>query len=98
VKWCEINDVRVYAERGRKFTSRIEFLAALERPFIRSLKKKYGSKWREVYQVMETSDAAELVDYQDDSSASIPSPLHEIVRYRPKGIMSKSFLEKINKK
>ncbi len=95
-KWCETNDVRVYIERGRKFMCRIEFLTALERPFIKSLKAKYGENWRKIYQVMETNDPAELSDFKDDNYPSPPNPLNRMIRYRPKSDMAKSFVKKMN--
>lgn len=95
-KWCETNDVRVYIERGRKFMCRIEFLTALERPFIKSLKAKYGENWRKIYQVMETNDPTELSDFQDDNNSSPPNPLNRMIRYRPKSDMAKSFVKKMN--
>ena len=64
-KWCDANGLKIYIERGRKFLCRIEFLAALEKPFIQSLKKKYGDKWKEMYDIMDTNDTIELLNYQE---------------------------------
>jgi hypothetical protein len=96
-KWCNVNDIRIYIERGRKFMCRIEFLSAVERPFIQSLKITYGEKWKEVYRIMETNDSAELIDYQDVKTESTINALNKATRYKPKSLTARRFLQKIQK-
>lgn len=96
-KWCVSNGVSIYIERGRMFMCRIEFLSAVERPFIQSLKKKYGIKWKEMYHIMETNDAAELADYQDERTDIPDNASNKTVRYKPKSPTAKRFIQAIQK-
>jgi len=96
-KWCNANGIRIYIERGRKFMCRIEFLSAVERPFIQSLKKAYGTKWKEVYRIMEANDSAELVDYQDIKIESPINISNITARYKPKSLVAKHFIQRILK-
>ena len=97
IKWCDANSIKVYIERGRKFLCRIEFLSAVEKPFIQSLKRQYGANWKEVYEIMESNDTASLVDYQDNNSDSTASKSKYAPVYKPKSPTAKSFLAKILK-
>ena len=94
-KWCKENDISVYSERNRKFMCRIEFLVALEKPFIQSLKMKYGNKWKEAYQVMETNDPAEVYEFQNHKTERKTAPLYRLKRYKPVSDFAKSFIRNI---
>ncbi len=95
VKWCKDNNVQVYTERNRRFMCRIEFLAALEKPFIDTLKRKYGRKWKEVYEIMDSNNPAELCDYQEDKFESKIVPLAKLKPYRPLSNLAKGFIKSI---
>jgi hypothetical protein len=96
-KWCEANGIKIYIERGRKFLCRIEFLSAVERPFIQSLKKTYGAKWKEVYHIMETNDTTELVDYKDVKTESPVCTPVITTRYKPRSPSARRFMQEILK-
>lgn len=96
-KWCDANGIKIYIESGRKFMCRIEFLSAVERPFILSLKKKYGIKWKEIYHIMETNDTADLVEYQDERTDTSVNATNKTVRYKPKSPAAKRFIQAIQK-
>ncbi len=95
VKWCNDNDVTVFSDRNRRFMSRIEFLTALERPFIQSLKMKYGVEWKEAYQAMETNDPAEVYEFHDHKRERKTAPLYLLKRYKPVSDFAKSFIRNI---
>ena len=95
VKWCNDNDVNVYSERNRRFMSRIEFITALEKPFIQSLKIKYGNDWEKVYQVMGTNDPAEVYEFQNHKTERKTAPLYRLKRYKPVSDFAKSFIRNI---
>lgn len=96
-KWCNANGIIIYIERGRKFMCRIEFLSAVERPFIQTLKKAYGDKWKEVYHIMESNDTAELLDYQDIKTVFPIYKSIKTARYKPKSPAAKRFMQEILK-
>ena len=96
-KWCNANGIRIYIEGGRKFMCRIEFLLAIEKPFIQSLKKVYGTKWKEVYRIMETNDSTELVDYLDINDKLPITISHHTSRYKPKSLAAKRLMQEIQK-
>jgi hypothetical protein len=93
--WCKVNDVTVYCEHIRKFMCRIEFITALERPFIQSLKNKHGENWKEVYQAMETNDPAELYDFHEVRYERKTSPLYKLKRYKPISNFARTFISNI---
>jgi hypothetical protein len=96
-KWCLANGVSIYIERGRKFMCRIEFLSAVEKPFIQSLKKKYGIRWKEMYHLMEANDTAELADIEDNKTESLNKTSDNTARYKPKSQAAKRFIQAIQK-
>ena len=95
VKWCEDNDVKVYSERNRRFMCRIEFLAALEKPFIAALKSKYGNRWKEVYEIMESNNATDLSEYLDQKNERKMAPLARLKRYKPISDLARGFIRNI---
>lgn len=95
VKWCQDNNVKVYSERNRKFMCRIEFLAALEKPIIESLKRKYGDKWKEVYEIMISNEPADLFEYQEKKIESKMAPLARLKRYKPISDFARNFVRNI---
>ena len=95
VKWCNDNDVKVYSERNRRFMCRIDFMTALERPFIQSLKMKYGDEWKEAYQAMETNDPVEVFEFQDHKNERKTAALYRLKRYKPVSDLAKSFIRNI---
>ncbi len=95
ITWCEENDVAIYSDRNRKFMCRVEFITALETPFIQSLKCKYGESWREVYQAMETNDPAEVYEYKEFRYERKTSPLYKLKRYKPISEFARTFIHNI---
>lgn len=94
-KWCLDNDVTIYSEHNRRFMCRIEFMTALEKPFIESLKMKYGDEWRKAYQVMGTNDPAEVYEFHDHKRERKTAPLYRLKRYKPVSDFAKSFIRNI---
>ena len=95
ITWCEENDVTIYSERNRKFMCRVEFITALETPFIQSLRRKYGGNWKEAYQAMETNDPAELYEFKEVRFERKTSPLYKFKRYKPVSNFAKTFIHNI---
>jgi len=94
-KWCQENDVTIYSEHNRRFMCRVEFMTELQRPFMQSLKLKYGNNWKEVYQVMQTNDPAELHEFYDRKIERKTAPLYRLKRYKPVSDFAKSFIRNI---
>jgi len=94
-KWCNANGIKIYIESGRKFLCRIEFLTAVEKPFIQTLKRTYGEKWIEVYHIMETNDTVELSKYPDAGQEPLKIQLTNYKRYKPKSPTAKRFIQGI---
>jgi hypothetical protein len=95
ITWCEGNDVTIYSERNRKFMCRVEFITALEAPFIQSLKGKYGENWRDAYQAMQTNDPAEMYEFKEIRFERKTSPLYKLKHYKPVSDFAKSFIHYI---
>ena len=95
ITWCEENDVTIYSERNRKFMCRVEFITALETPFILSLKRKYGRNWKEAYQAMETNDPAEMYEFKEVRFERKTSPLYKLKRYKPVSNFARTFIKNI---
>ena len=95
ITWCEENDVTIYSERNRKFMCRVEFITALETPFILSLKRKYGRNWKEAYQAMETNDPAEMYEFKEVRFERKTSPLYKLKRYKPVSNFARTFIHNI---
>jgi beta-lactamase regulating signal transducer with metallopeptidase domain len=72
---------------------RIEFLVAIEKPFIQTLKRTYGEKWIEFYRLMEANDITALFDYPDVGKEPLKNQVKVITRYKPKSPDAKHFIQ-----
>jgi len=74
---------------------RIEFLAAIEKPFIEFLKRNYGDNWKEVYEIMESNDPVEFCEYQETKIERKSAPLAKLKRYKPISDFARNFIKNI---
>ncbi len=50
-KWCEQNNVLIIKQGKCEFVIEVNFNEAYEKPFINTLKKKFGDEWETVYRL-----------------------------------------------
>jgi hypothetical protein len=55
-KWCDINDIYVFCEGGRKFVFFPQFESKLDAPLLNKLKEKYPKTYTEIYDALNRRD------------------------------------------
>lgn len=91
LRWCRKKSIVILNLGKERYINLIDFELAVDRPFIDSLKLKYPTNWKEMY------DAYKKGDYITIAEQMIQDPIIK-TKFVVQGEAANSFLKKIKQK
>ena len=92
LRWCKKKSILVFKFGKEKYINLIDFELAVDRPFIESLKIKYPTSWKEMYDAYKSGDYITIADQMFQAEPLIKE------KFVVKGEVANNFIKKIKQK
>jgi hypothetical protein len=92
IRWCRKKTILVWKFGKERYINLIDFELAVDRPFIESLKIKYPTSWKEMYDAYKNGDYITIAEQMFQATTIVKT------KFVVQGEVANNFIKKIKQK